>query len=71
MIYLMMPNETIGIVGWNMHQRETDYLYEIWVTRIDGRTLKIAYDLELTDAQDYIGALNYAVEKGDTYFSLI
>ncbi len=63
MLWLVKGNISTEIIGCNTHQREETH--ELWVTKSDGKTMKIA---ENTDEKEILlikEAIDYAIEYGE------
>lgn len=60
--------ESYQIAGTNIHE-END-LFELWATKISGKTIKLVDSKLAIEVLDYKAAIDYAIHKGLPVFKL-
>lgn len=63
MIWLVINNESLQIVSCNIHNSKED-VYELWVTRVNGKNLKIK-EGTYGKVAEIKEAIDYAIENNE------
>lgn len=70
MIWIVNGTQSYQAVGMNVSDEPVNNKYGLWIERPSGKTIKV-YESESKDlVNEYLGAINYAIEKGSKTFEI-
>ena len=70
MIWIVKGDESHQIISSNVFETEETEEYEVWVTRPNGKNLKIMTHKEKSEAKLLKEALDFAIKDGHTTFTV-
>lgn len=68
MIWIIKGNESHEIISTNIHVE--DDKFQLWVTRPNGKTIKIFEDKDKNEANLLKDAIDYAITTGEKSFTI-
>jgi len=68
MLWLVIGEASHQIIGCNIHER--DGLYQLWVERVNGKTLKINENTDQKEVALIKEAIDYAIENKESTLRL-
>lgn len=69
MLWLVIKGASHQIISCNIHKESG--LFQLWIERPNGKTLKISESKHLADVQEVKDAIDYAIKTGQPSLELV
>ena len=70
MIWIIKGDESHNIISCNVFQNEEEDIYEVWITRPNGKNLKVFKHEDKAEASLLKEAIDFAIQKGLPTFTI-
>ena len=70
MIWEIKGDESHEIMSSNMFENEEEEIFEVWITRPNGKNLKVFVHEDKDEAKLFKEALDYAIKTGEKTFTV-
>ena len=71
MLWIVLDTASHAIIACNLHHDEEAKVWQLWVTRANGKSLKIAENQNRAPIATMRDAIDYAIENGDPVLRLV